>query len=210
MPLWCRQLRASALLAFLLASLAGCAFIDPFVLAAKGVSISIDARTKEDVENDVAIETSCHADLLRDDKTEWVGVKPLVFARHVVLAGTVKTEAARVRAEKLLREDRRIQRLVNALKVIHKPGDEGSFLEDTATDFKINAVLTATRGVGSINMRWKTTNGHVVLMGIAQSWPEFRVTVAKVKALDGVKSVKIYLRVVPPRKETLAPSQRTS
>lgn len=200
MSLWCRRLRAPALLLSLLAGAAGCAFIDPLVLAAKGIAISVDARTKEDVENDVAIEISCHADLLRDNKTEWIGVKPLVFARHVVLAGTVKTEAARVRAEKLLREDPRIQRLVNALKVIREPGDEGSFLEDTTTDFKINAVLTATRGVGSINMRWKTTNGHVVLMGIAQSWPEFRVAVAKVKAIDGVKSVKTYLRVVPPNK----------
>lgn len=200
MSLWCRRLRASVLLLSLLTGPAGCAFIDPFVLAAKGVSISIDARTKEDVENDVAIEASCHADLLRDDKTEWVGVTPLVFARHVVLAGAVKTDAARVRAEKLLREDQRIQRLVNALTVIRKPGDEGNFLEDTATDFKINAALTTTRGVGSINMRWKTTNGHVVLMGIAQSWPEFRVAVAKVKAIDSVKSVKTYLRVVPPKK----------
>jgi len=30
----------------------------------------------------------------------------------------------------------------------------------------------------------------VVLMGIAQSWPEFRVAVAKVKAIDSVKLVK--------------------
>ncbi len=197
---WRRRSRASALLVFLLAGLAGCAFVDPFVLAAKGISISMDARTQEDVEHDIAIETSCHAELLRDNETEWIGVKPLVFARHVVLAGTVKTEAARARAEKLLREDRRIQRLVNALTIVRKPDDEGSFLEDTATDFKINAALTTTRGVGSINMRWKTTNGRVVLMGIAQSWPEFRVAVAKVKAIDSVKSVKTYLRVVPPKK----------
>lgn len=200
MSLWCRRLRATALLLSLLAGLAGCAFIDPFVLAAKGISISMDARTQEDVKHDIAIETSCHAELLRDNETEWIGVKPLVFARHVVLAGTVKTETARIRAEKLLREDRRIQRLVNTLTVIRKPGDEGSFLEDTATDFKINAALTATRGVGSVNMRWKTTNGHVALMGIAQSWPEFRVAVAKVKAIDSVKSVKTYLRVVPLKK----------
>lgn len=200
MSLWCRRLRASVLLLSLLTGLAGCAFIDPLVLAAKGISISMDARTQEDVEHDIAIETSCHAELLRDNETEWIGVKPLVFARHVVLAGTVKTETARIRAEKLLREDRRIQRLVNTLTVIRKPGDEGSFLEDTATDFKINAALTATRGVGSVNMRWKTTNGHVALMGIAQSWPEFRVAVAKVKAIDSVKSVKTYLRVVPPKK----------
>lgn len=196
----CRRLCTWTLLPFLLAGPAACAFIDPFVLAAKGISISVDARTQEDVETDIAIETSCHRDLLRDEKTEWVSVTPLVFARHVVLVGAVKTEAARVRAEKLLRQDRRIVRLVNELTVIRKPGDDGSFIEDRATDLKINAVLTATRGIGSVNMRWKTINGRVILMGIAQSWPEFRVAVAKIKALDGVKSIKTYLRVVPPKK----------
>lgn len=188
----------------------GCAYVDPFVLAAKAVSISVDARTQGEVENDVAIETSCHASLLQDDKTEWVSVTPLVFAQHVVLAGAVKSETARQRAETLLRQDTRIRSLANELVVIRAPGDEGDFVEDKTVDVTINALLTATPGIASINMRWKTVSGRVVIMGIAQSPLEARVVVAKIKGLDGVRSVKSHLRVVPSKKETPAPSQRIS
>lgn len=189
---------------------AGCAYIDPVVLAAKAVTISVDARTQEEVENDVAIETSCHADFLQDDKAEWVSVTPLVFAQHVVLVGAVKSETARRRAETLLRQDRRIRSLANELVVIRGPGDEGDFVEDKTVDVKINAILTSTPGIGSINMRWKTVNGRVVIMGIVQSPLEARVVVAKIKGLDEVRSVKSHLRVVPSKSEAPTPSRRTS
>lgn len=46
-------------------------------------------------------------------------------------------------------------------------------------------------------MRWKTVNGNVVLMGVAQSKEEASLAVSKIKEVDGVKSVKTRLRVVP-------------
>ncbi len=193
-----------ALMAALGLAGAGCTyfntFFDPIALAAKAVSISVDVRSKEEVANDVAIETSCQTRLLQDDKAEWAGVTPLVFAQHLVLVGAVKNELARRRAERLMREDPNVRSLANELVVIRKPGDEGSFMEDRTMDIKINAVLTATPGVGSINMRWRTVNGRVVLMGVAQSRPEAKVAVAKIRSLDGVKYVKSYLRIMPPKK----------
>ena len=46
-------------------------------------------------------------------------------------------------------------------------------------------------------MRWKSVNGNVVLMGVAQSKEEARLAVSTIKALDGIKSVKSHLRIVP-------------
>ena len=46
-------------------------------------------------------------------------------------------------------------------------------------------------------MRWKSVNCNVVLMGVAQSKDEAQLAIAKIKELDGVKSVKSHLRVVP-------------
>jgi hypothetical protein len=115
---------------------AGCTYFgtlfDPVVLAARAVSVSVDARGKEEVADDVAIEASCQTRLLRDDQAEWAGVTPLVFARHPVLVGTVKSALARRRAEQLMREDPRIRSLANELVVIRKPGDGGNFVEDRA------------------------------------------------------------------------------
>ena len=38
-------------------------------------------------------------------------------------------------------------------------------------------------------MRWKSVNGNVVLMGVAQLKDEAQLARAKIKELDGVKSV---------------------
>ena len=46
-------------------------------------------------------------------------------------------------------------------------------------------------------MRWKSVNGHVVLMGVAQTKDEAQLAVDHIKKADGVKSVKSHLRIVP-------------
>lgn len=46
-------------------------------------------------------------------------------------------------------------------------------------------------------MRWNATGGHVVLMGVAQSQQEVGLAVQKVRGIEGVKSAKSHLRVVP-------------
>ncbi len=61
----------------------------------------------------------------------------------------------------------------------------------------LGAALAAAKGISSVNMRWKSVNGNVVLMGVAQSKDEAQLAIAKIKELDGVKSVKSHLRVVP-------------
>lgn len=97
----------------------------------------------------------------------------------------------------MVNDDPRIRSFVNELVVIRKKGDEGSFVEDKTIDTKINATLTATEGIGSVNMRWKTVNGNVVLMGVARSREEADLALAKIREVDGVKQVKSRLRVVP-------------
>ncbi len=60
---------------------------------------------------------------------------------------------------------------------------------------KIGATLTATKGVSSVNMRWKAVGGRIILMGVASTRAEADLAVSRIKALDGVKSVKSCLRV---------------
>ena len=53
----------------------------------------------------------------------------------------------------------------------------------------LGAALAAAKGISSVNMRWKSVNGNVVLMGVAQLKDEAQLARAKIKELDGVKSV---------------------
>ena len=174
---------------------------DPLTsLAGEAITTTMDVRTKAEVKNDLDISTSANKRLLDDKRAEWSGVTLLVFAQHVVLAGAVKSDDMRKLVEEIVGKDKRIRSLKNEIVVIRKKGDEGSLANDKPIDVKVNATLTSTKGIGSVNMRWKTVNGTVVIMGAAQSDGESRLAVSKIRGLDGVKGVKNYLRIVSKKK----------
>jgi osmotically-inducible protein OsmY len=192
--------RALAALGALAAALAcaapALAQLNPFSVVGRAVTTAMDARTRAEVQADVEIAAGISKRLLDDKGSEWKGVTALVFAQHVVLAGAVKSAEVKKRVEEVARRDARIRSLGNELLV----GDVGSLARDTALETEINAVLTAAKGVSSVNMRWSATGGNVVLMGIAGSPEESGIALAKVRAIKGVKSVRSHLRVVPPKK----------
>lgn len=167
--------------------------INPLSAVVRVVTTTMDLRSKAEVAADAEISVGASKRLLEDKKSEWAGVAVLVFAQHVVLAGAVKSGEVKKRVEEVAKRDPKIRSLKNELRV----GDLGELLNDTALDAEINANLTAANGVGSVNMRWKTTGGHTVLMGIARSRDEASAAVGTVRRIKGVKSVKSHLRVVP-------------
>ena len=170
--------------------------LNPFGVVGRMVSASMDVRTKAEVTADAEIGAGASKRLLDDKKAEWAGVTVLVFAQHVVLAGAVKTGEAKKIVEEVVRQDKRIRSLKNELLA----GDAGSLVKDSALEAEINAGLTAAKGISSVNMRWSATGGNVVLMGIAQSKEEAALAQTRVMGIKGVKSLKSYLRIVPPRK----------
>jgi osmotically-inducible protein OsmY len=173
---------------------------NPLTIVGKVVSTAIDVRTKSEVAADTEISAGANKRLLDDKKAEWKGVTLLIFAQHVVIAGAVQSDDAKKLVAEIVKQDQRIRSLANELVVIRKEGDDGSLVKNTTIDTKIDAVLTATKGIGSVNMRWKTVNGGVILMGVAQSKDEAALALSKIRELDGVKSVKSHLRVVAPKK----------
>lgn len=169
---------------------------NPFSVLGRVVTTSMDARTKAEVTADAEISAGASKRLLEDKQSEWAGVSVLVFARHVVLSGAVKTAEVKKRVDEVVRRDKSIKSFRNELLV----GDVGSLARDTALEAEINATLTAAKGVSSVNMRWSATGGNVVLMGVAQSQQEADLALSKVRSIKGVKGVKPHLRVVPPKK----------
>lgn len=180
-------------ISLLLAAGAAQAQVDPLSIIGRAVTTAMDVRTKAEVAADVEIAADANKRLVKDKRAQWSGVTVMTFAQHVVLAGAVKSAQAKQIVEEVVQQDKRIRSFRNELLV----GDLGSLVKDTALEAKINAALTAAKGVASVNMRWTATGGRVVLMGVAQSQQEAGVAVAKARAVDGVKSLKSHLRVVP-------------
>lgn len=186
-----RTRRFVVLLAMLLAAAPAWA-LDPITsLASKAVSTAMDVRSKAEVKIDTEIEAKATKALLTAKGPDLKGVSVLVFARQVVLAGAVDNEDAKAKAEKLVAGDKRIRSLANEIVV----GSGGGMARNFVLEEKVNAVLTAAKGVHSVNMRWKAMGGTVVLMGVAKSQGEADLAGAKIRGLEGVKAVKSHLRV---------------
>lgn len=185
--------RLLLILSSLTATQSAIAAFDPFTsLVSRAVSTTLDMRTKAEVTADTEIGAGASKALLDDKKAEWKGVSVLVFAQHAVIAGSVKDEATKKRVQEIVARDKRIRSLKNELRV----AADTSFVGDTVIEEKINAVLTVTKGISSVNMRWKSVAGNVVLMGVAQSAAESALAQSKVRGLNGVNSLKSHLRVI--------------
>ncbi len=167
---------------------------DPLTsLIGKGISTAMDVRTKAEVQADVEIDTAGTKKLLEHKGDDFKDVSLLVFARHAVLVGYARSEEVKRQAAELLKGDKRIRSLQNQI-VVSKAA--GSFAGNLVLDKKIDLSLTATKGVSSVNMRWKVYGADVFLTGVAQSDAEAKLAVSTIKGLDGVKAVRSSLRVV--------------
>jgi osmotically-inducible protein OsmY len=174
-----------------LATLPARAF-DPITSAiSKGVATAMDVRSKDDVKVDVEIDAAVTKKLVEHKGDDFKNVSLLVFARHGVLVGFAKNEEAKRLAEDQAK-DKRLRSLKNGI-VVGAAG--GGFAGNAVLDKKIDLTLTATKGVSSVNMRWKVYGGDVFLAGVAQSKAEADLAVRKIKGLDGVKTVHSSLRI---------------
>ena len=191
-----KRLCYGCLPAFLLMACAAYAQINPLSVIGGAVSTAMDARTTTEVKNDLEITAAVSQRFASDKSVEWKNVSLLVFGQHVVLVGTVSSADVRKRVNEIALADKRVRSVIDELAVVQKSADEGSFVADKTVDTKIDVLLTSTKGVSSINMRWKTVNGKVVIMGIARSSDEIELALSKIRGIDGVKTVVSRLRIV--------------
>ncbi len=168
---------------------------DPITtLAGSVISTAMDVRTKSEVKNDVEIDAKITKRLLENKGDELKGVSVLVFAQRAVLVGLVKNKDAKRKAAVLVGKDDRIRSLQNEI-IVSTTESGGSMASNLFLEKKIGATLTTTKGVSSVNMRWKAVGGRIILMGVAKTRAEADLAVSRIKALDGVKSVKSRLRI---------------
>lgn len=166
---------------------------DPLtLLIGKGVATALDARSMDEVQADVEIDAAITKRLAEARGDDFKDVSVLVFARHAVLVGFARTHEIRRRAEALARTQKKLRSLKNDIVIGQAGGNLGA---DLVLDKKIDLALTATPGVSSVNMRWKVFGGDVFLMGVAKSRAEIDLARRTVRGLDGVKTVRVSLRV---------------
>jgi osmotically-inducible protein OsmY len=187
----CRRHGACAVVVVALA-LAGCS--SPTMMLDAATTVAED-RTMSQVASDAGLKIDINAQLLSKKYRDlFLDVNTNVYEGRVMLTGSVESVSHKRRATLLARSVEGVKKVINELQI----ADDGK-LEDTANDLwietKLKARLVGADGVSSINYRWRSVNGVVYFIGVAQNRSELREVVRLARDTTHVNRVVTHVRV---------------
>ncbi len=188
---FCRRLGTCAVVVAGFA-LAGCS--SPTMILDAATTVAED-RTMSQVATDVGLKIDINAKLLSNQYRDlFFDVNTNVYENRVMLTGSVETAGQKRRATLLVRGIKGVTKVINELQVT---GD--GTLTETANDLwietKLKARLVGADGVSSINYRWRSVNGVVYFIGVAQNRGELAEVVRLARAMSHVNKVVTHVRI---------------
>jgi hyperosmotically inducible periplasmic protein len=184
------SMRLAAMLVALLA-INGCTSPTGLIDAA---TTPAEDRSFADSTADAEIKLAINKSMLDLDGKLFLDVNTAVYDGRVLLTGKVATQAAHDDAERIAQRTPGVREVINELLVT----TDRSFVSgvnDVAIEVKIKAQLVATKGIKSIDYRWRSLAGTVYVIGTAQSAQEMSAVLEVIRRIDGVKRVVNYARV---------------
>lgn len=155
----------------------------------------VDDRSAGQVLDDSVINTRIDTALAQESGRLFVDVGTTVFQGRVLLTGSVATRDSADTAARLANGVPGVAQVINEIQVT----DDGGF-KATATDVTIEAKLkvklVGNKAIRSANYRWRSVNGVVYLLGLAQDQNEHALVLATVKDTQGVKRVIDHTRML--------------
>ena len=193
----CRSLGACAAVAAGLA-LAGCS--SPTMMLDAATTVAED-RPMSQVMSDAGLKIDINTKLLSNKYRDlFLDVNTNVYKNRGMLTGTVETTADKRRATLLVLGVKGVTKVINELQVTA----DGS-LKDTANDLwietKLKARLVGADGVSSINYRWRSVNGVVYFIGVAQNQDELAKVIRLARGTSHVNNVVSHVRIQVERGE---------
>ncbi len=187
--------RSCVLLAtlLLLSLLPGCA-TTLVSLGADAAYTASEQRTTGEVVDDTKIRIALNK-LLADDSAElWADVSTVVYRGRVLLLGSVETADAKARAGAIGAIPEGVAEVINDIQVTDG-GGFGAFLNDAAIEKSIQLKYLFAEGIDSANLRVRSVNGTVTLIGQAGTQAELDRVIEIARATEDVVNVVNHVRV---------------
>lgn len=121
-----------------------------------------------------------------------------VYERVVMMTGTVKFAKNKRRATDLARGVKGVKRIINELQVTSDYGP-GAAANDLWIETKLKVKLLGTKGIRSINYRWRSVNGIVYVIGAGRSQKEINTLLNVIRTTDRVNKVVNHVWIRPPK-----------
>ena len=175
---------------------------------------TMEDRSTDDQVIDTKIATGLLTSMADRDKNLLLDVNVDVWEHRVLLTGTVSDPKVRAEVAQFARADQRVRTLYDEIQVVTKEEqalrreatknkDEskkdgiGQAVNDFWVETKISAKLISTRGVTSVNYRWRSVRNVIYLIGRARSQEELNTVLEIIRGTEGVKQAKPFVEIKP-------------
>ena len=156
-------------------------------------------RSIETLRDDTAITFDINEILLGEKYRDLFSeISTDAYERVVLLTGTVKFAQNKRRASDLVRSVKGVKRIINELQVTSDYGIS-SAANDLWIETKLKVLLLGTKGIRSINYRWRSINGTVYVIGAGRSQRELNTVLDVIRKTERVKKVVNHAWVRPPK-----------
>jgi len=176
---------------------------------------AFEDRSNDDHMLDVKIDANILSALSDKDKGLLLDVKTDVWEQRVLLTGTLDDPKVKADMVQLVQQaDSRVKKIYNEIQIVSKEEKEqrreaaqnkdeskkegvGQAVNDFWIETKINGQLLSTRGVTSVNYRWRSVRDVVYLIGRSRSQDELKTVLDIVRKTEGVTDVKQFIEIKP-------------
>lgn len=173
---------------------------------------AFEDRTTENQVTDTKIGAGVLSRLADRDKGLLLDVNVDIWEQRALLTGTLDDPQEKQAVADLVKSDSRVSTLYNDIQIVTKAEKEarrkkaeegeknskegiGQTVDDIWINTKIEAQLIATKGVTSVNYRWRSVRNQVSVIGRANSAAERTTVLDVIRATKGVEAVKQYIEV---------------
>lgn len=173
-------------------ALAGCAG----ALVGGGAAVGVAAFEERGIDGkakDLKVQAGIFENWLRYDHSLSAKATIEVWEGRALLTGVAKDEATRAEMVKMAWAVEGVREVLNELQL-----ESGGFIDytnDAAITTKLTSRVTFDKTIYSINYYFKTVNGIVYIIGIAQDQGELDRVMAHARDITYVKRIVNYVRV---------------
>ena len=155
---------------------------------------AVDERNIKTQATDEKIEMAIRSKIADSDKVKFFDVSTFCFYGDVYLVGEYKNASEKAEAVKLANQVEGV-RSVTTYFLQKKEGDVCGTTDNVGLVVKVKAKLVKDTDIWSTNIKIKSIQCNIVLLGIVGSQKEIEKAVLHAKSVPGVRSVKSYLKV---------------
>lgn len=162
-------------------------------------SSPVEDRSLETLRDDTAITFDINEILLGEKYRDlFPEISTDVYEHVVMLTGTVKFAQNKQRASEIVRAVKGVKHIINELQVTRNYG-VGAAANDLWIETKLKVLLLGTKGIRSINYRWRSVNGTVYVIGAARSQAELNTVLNVIRKTERVKKVVNHVWIRAPK-----------